>query len=305
MQVSLGIKSDPIEYRYSFDWLFELMNELGIRYLQLGSFPELYTLEDGFFLELRERAEEKNVVIKSCFTAHRELGGFFSGNPYLERAARRNYEHFIHAASLLGADSLGGNAGSVYRDRMEQKAEGIECYLNHMKELMALAHKEGLKSLHVEPMSCLAEPPTLPEELDYMLGTLNEYHRKNPESTVPVYLCADIGHGVVDRDGQVLYDNWFLFEYQIPYMAEFHIKNTDSIFNGIFNFSPQERERGIVNLDRLQEIIVRNELRFPVDHLVGYLEMSGPKLGRDYADYKLRDMISESVAFIQRRDLET
>ena len=73
--LSLGIKSDPIQYRYDYNWLFDFMNGHEIRYVQLGSFFEMYWLDDGFFHELRECAERKNIRIKSAFTAHRELGG--------------------------------------------------------------------------------------------------------------------------------------------------------------------------------------------------------------------------------------
>ena len=62
MNIQLGIKSDPIHYRYSYDWLFHLMKELDCRYLQLGSFPELYHLADGFFLSLKERAERWGIA---------------------------------------------------------------------------------------------------------------------------------------------------------------------------------------------------------------------------------------------------
>ena len=156
MKLSIGIKSDPIESRYSFDWLFALMQRLDVPFLQLGSFPEIFTLEDGFFFDLRERAATRGVVVESCFTAHRDLGGFFSGNEYLERSARRNYERFIEVAAILGASSVGGNPGSVYRDKPESKAQGTACYLHHMKELAGLAHRKGLKRLALEPMSSLA-----------------------------------------------------------------------------------------------------------------------------------------------------
>jgi sugar phosphate isomerase/epimerase len=299
MQLCLGIKSDPIEHRYSHEWLFELMAELRLRYLQLGSFPELYLLEDGFFRELRREAERRGITIKSCFTTHRELGGFLAADPFLERAARRAYERYIEVAALLGADSVGGNAGSVYRDRMGSKQAGLECYLRHMKELMALARRRGLKALHLEPMSCLAEPPALPEELRRVLAELDRHHRENPETTVPVRLCSDIGHGVADRSGRVLYDNWTLFEQQIPWMGEFHFKNTDARFDATFGFSAEERRRGIIDLRRLRDIIEANRDRFPVELVVGYLEMSGPKLGRDYSDYLLPEMLRESVAALQ------
>jgi ribulose-phosphate 3-epimerase len=299
MQISLGLKSDPIQYRYSYDWLFDLMEELDLHYLQLGSFPELYTLEDGFFHSLREAADRRSIVIKSCFTSYRELGGFFSGDPFLQRAARRNYERYIQIAALVGAESVGSNPGSVYRDRMEIKEQGIQLYLENMKELMSLAHDRGLRFLSIEPMSCLAEPPSLPEELDRMLDSLREHHSNHVESTVPVYLCADISHGVADKSGQVLHDNWSLFEYQIPNIAEFHIKNTDSQFNSTFGFSREETAVGIVELARLRKIITRNWDRFPVELAIGYLELGGPKLGRDYSDNHLRDMIIESMAQIR------
>ena len=49
MLLKLGMKTDPIEYRYSYDWLFSLLDELDIRYVQIGSFFELYLVEDEFF----------------------------------------------------------------------------------------------------------------------------------------------------------------------------------------------------------------------------------------------------------------
>ena len=133
-----------------------------------------------------------------------------------------------------------------------------------------------------------------------MMQVLSEHHREHPTQTVPTLLCSDIGHGLVDRNGTLLWDNWQLFEHAIPFTAEFHLKNTDGLFHSTFGFSPEEMGRGIVELTRLKDIIARNEDRFPVDHLVGYLELAGPKLGRDYSDHKLEGMISESVASLQR-----
>jgi len=295
----LGIKSDPIEYRYSFDWLFALMEELGVRYVQIGSFPELYWVDDSWLLELRERAARRGVEIRSCYTAHRDLGGFFSGEPALEQAARRAYERYIHVTSVLGAHSVGANPGSVLRDRMEGKPAGIATYLRHMKELMAVARRKGLRALHPESMSCLAEPPSLPEEVDGMLGELAAHHQANPDTTVPVRLCSDIGHGYADADGRVVHDNWSRFEHEIPWMGEFHIKNTDRVFDATFGFSEAEQARGIVDLPRFREMLERNRERFPVEEIVGYLEIGGPKLGRDYSDHRLGGMIRDSVRSIQ------
>ncbi|MCK4805181.1 MAG: hypothetical protein KAT88_11510 [Spirochaetes bacterium] len=56
MKLHLGIKSDPIEKRYSYEWLFNIMKRLGIQYLQLGGVLEMPLLEDVFFYRLRKKS---------------------------------------------------------------------------------------------------------------------------------------------------------------------------------------------------------------------------------------------------------
>jgi sugar phosphate isomerase/epimerase len=299
MELELGIKSDPIESRYSFEWLFELLQDAGVRNLQLGSFAEIFTLEDGWFLELRRKAERRGVRIRSCFTTHRDLGGFFLEDPWRQRATRRMFERLIRIAALVGAEAAGGNPGSVPRDQPDSKESGIARYLGQMKELMGLARREGLQWLALEPMSCLAEPPTLPEEVERILGELGAHHRANPETTVPVYCCSDIGHGYADAERRIVHDNWSLFERQIPFMGAFHIKNTDRHFDATFGFSAEERARGIVDLQRLRALLERHAGRFPVRPLVGYYETGGPKVGRDYSDGNLERDLRESLTAIQ------
>ncbi len=299
MQMELGIKSDPIESRYSFEWLFELLEDLGVRNLQLGTFPEMFTLEDGWFLDLRAKAERRGVRIRSCFTTHRDMGGFFLEDPYRQRATRRMLERFIRIGALVGAEWVGGNPGCVPRDRMESKQRGIDRYLAEMRELMGLARREGLEWLALEPMSCLAEPPTLPEELDRFLGELAAHHRADPQGTVPVYCCSDIGHGYADAERRVVHDNWSLFEGQIPFMGAFHIKNTDRHFDATFGFSEEERRRGIIDLERLRGLLERHADSFPVRPLVGYYETGGPKVGRDYSDCSLERDLRASLEAIR------
>lgn len=299
MDVTLGVKTDPIEYRYSFDWLFDLLCECGIQFVQLGSFFELYLADDPFFEDLRVKAETRGLRIKSCFTSHRELGGFFTGNTHLVKVARRAYERYIDVASLVGADFVGSNPGAVYRDRPFEKESGIACYLLHMWELMHYAFGKGLRGLTIEPMSCEFEPPSLPREITSMLGELDQYHTQHPESTVPVYLCGDISHGVVNANRQVVHDNYDLFELEIPFMAEFHIKNTDPVFDSTFGFSPDERRRGIVDLQRLRSMVYANEPRWPIQDITGYLEIGGPKTGRDYSDQKLGAALRDSLLAVK------
>jgi hypothetical protein len=54
-----------------------------------------------------------------------------------------------------------------------------------------------------------------------------------------------------------------------------------------------------VDLARLKELIDRHADRFPVQPVIGYFETGGPKIGRDYSDPLLREMIAESIRAIQ------
>lgn len=301
MKIALGIKSDPIEYRYSFSWLFDLMKELGVSNLQLGSFFELYYLDDSYFTRLRNEAESRGIRIRSCFTAHRELGGFFTGDPDLERVARRCYERYIEIAALLGAEYVGSNPGSVFRDQMDEKPHGISRYVSHMHELTVYAAELGLLGLTIEPMSSLAEPPALPHEIRGLIEEINSYQAPlgSSASRVPARVCGDVSHGLVDRDGHLLHDHEELFSSAIPWMVEFHFKNSDARYESTFGFGNAAAEGGVVDLERIRTLIDESSGLFPVDELVGYLEIGGPKLGRDYSDPMLSRMIAESVDAIR------
>ena len=298
--IELGIKSDPIETRYSFVWLFSLMNDLDVRAVQIGSFFELYVLDMRYFEKIKDLAVKNNIHIKSMFTAHRELGGFFYDDVYMEKAARSMYERLIDVASFLGTDYCGSNPGAIYRDQMQHKSKGIDCYIKHMKELSFYACEKGLKGLTIEPMSCMAEPPTSIDEISQMMNELNDFHKQNPDDTVPFYLCGDISHGWAGPDRQIIQSNLELFEAALPWMCEFHYKNTDKFYESTFGFSREEQEYGIVDLSWVRQTVEERKDSLPVAPITGYLEIGGPKTGRDYSDRWLEKALSESVASIKK-----
>jgi ribulose-phosphate 3-epimerase len=132
-----------------------------------------------------------------------------------------------------------------------------------------------------------------------MTSVFDAAHAADPEKTVPLYLCGDISHGVADENKRVVHDNWELFELEIPWIWEFHFKNTDSLFNSTFGFGPAERAHGIVDLKRFKALLSRNAARFPADDVTGYLELPGPKLGREYTDGLLRSQLDVSLAALR------
>jgi sugar phosphate isomerase/epimerase len=299
LALRLGVKTDPVEYRYSYEWLFRLMAEEGVYHAQLGSFVEMTLLPDEFFVQLRGQAEQYGVRISGVFTTHRELGGCLRQEPGWQAVTRRTHRRFIEIGALLGARTVGGNAGAVLRDQMHLKQEGMRRYLQHMKDMMAYAHQRGVPCLTIEPMSCLAEPPTLPDEMCAVAEELVAYHAVHPNRTSAVGYCVDVAHGYADQDGRVVWDNMQLLQAALPYTQALHLKNTDRLFDVTFGFAPEERERGIVKVEAVRDLVLANANAIPTTELVGYLEIGGPKLGRDYSDLKLERMLRESLRYLR------
>jgi sugar phosphate isomerase/epimerase len=228
MTVHVGVKSDPIENRYSFDWLFDLMAEQHAGWLQLGSSYPFFHADPVWFLDLARKAERRGIRIASTYTSYREMTGFFSGDRHLEAASHHAWERLIQVASWVGAFSAGSSCGSVLRDQPGEKEPGLARWFRHMKELVRTAKAAGLSALCIEPMSSMFEPPSTPEEMDRVTREMDAFHAADRAGTVPVRFCADISHGLADRERRVVVDNWRLFEAGIPHTHEFHFKTTGS-----------------------------------------------------------------------------
>jgi ribulose-phosphate 3-epimerase len=300
LQLEVGVKTDPIEYRYSFDWLFRILAEEKIRHVQLGTFFEIYQLPDEYFRDLRRRAEDHGLSITSIFTAHRELGGFFRDDgPGWETVARKNFQRLLEIGALVGASAVGSNPGAVLRDRMGTKPTGLATYMKHFKELMHVAADLGIEWLTIEPMSCLAEPPTLPSEMQSLGAELAAYHAAHPKNTAKPGYCVDVAHGYADASKKIIFDNMQLLEAALPHTCEIHLKNTDKLFNSTFGFSPAEQERGIVKVPDVRDFLLARAAALPVQTLIGYLEIGGPKTGRDYSDCELEQALRGSLRYIK------
>jgi hypothetical protein len=50
ISVASGIKSDPVEYRYSFEWLFDLMNDIDANMCNWAVFLKCITWKMGIFM---------------------------------------------------------------------------------------------------------------------------------------------------------------------------------------------------------------------------------------------------------------
>jgi ribulose-phosphate 3-epimerase len=82
-------------------------------------------------------------------------------------------------------------------------------------------------------------------------------------------------------------------------LSELHLKNTDRHFEAVFGFSPTEREKGIIQVGAIRDYLVQNADVIPVKELIGYLELGGPKRGRDYSDSKLEGELRVSLRYLR------
>jgi len=303
LQLRLGLKADPIEYRYSYEWLFRLMAEEGVQHLQLGTFFELYQLSDQWLLRLRDCAKDFGIAISSILTAHRELGGYFQTDTAWHRVARRNHERLIEIGAMLGARSVGSNPGSTLRDQIGAKPEGMKCYLRNLKELLCFARQRGVERLTMEPMSCLAEPPTLPEEIAGWAHELEVFRKDHSEAAAFGY-CVDVSHGYADKDRVIRYDHLALLAACLPWTTELHLRNTDASYTATFGFTDEERKKGIVDVAAVRDLLHWKAELLPVEELVGYLEIGGPKLGRDYTDGALAEQLRASLLHLRETFLK-
>ncbi|MCK5861438.1 MAG: ribulose-phosphate 3-epimerase [Candidatus Hydrogenedentes bacterium] len=298
ISIEIGIKTDPVTYRYSYPWLFKFMQRHGLHHVQLGTFVELYQLPDKWFEGLREEADSYEISISSVFTSHRELGGFFRDEPGLNEVAYRNFARLIEVGGLLGASCVGGNPGAVLRDQMDTKAAGVQRYFEAMKKLMHHGWRCGVETLTFEPMSCTAEPPTSSDEIRNFADTLDTYHRNTPETSA-IGICFDTSHGYADEEGIVRVKPAALLEASLPWLAEMHLKNTDDMYCSTFGFGEMEQVRGIIELDTVRDMLYRNADQLPHPHLIAYLNVDGPNLGRDYSDKMLEQELEASILHLQ------
>lgn len=297
--LSIGVKTDPINYRFSFEWLFKLLQDEGIQNVQLGTFFEAYSLPDDYWVNLAQLASRYGCRLSSVFTSHRELGGMFQSDPNYWSVAEEQYRRLIEIGAIIGAGSVGCNPGAVMRDRPTDKAAGIERYLGMMQRLMPFAAAAGVHVLTIEPMSSLYEPPTLVGEITCMADVLSEFHMGSSVPVAHARYCADVSHAFRDQEGEVVLGNMEQLEATVPHLHELHLRNCDAEFDATFGFTPEERKRGIVNVAAVRDYLHSVSDQLPVKEITGYFETSGPKLGRDFSDYQLEKSLRGSLAFLR------
>ena len=126
-------------------------------------------------------------------------------NPFFARVWTLMSAHETEALTRLRQDNLDALSGRVL-----EVGAGTGTNFAHYPPTVA-------EVLAVEPMSCLAEPPTLPEEMSAMIEELWAYHRAAPHETATAGLCTDVSHGYADRERIIRHDHIALIEAALPF----------------------------------------------------------------------------------------
>jgi ribulose-phosphate 3-epimerase len=171
--------------------------------------------------------------------------------------------------------------------------------MDAMRELLRYAAKLGVPYVTAEPMSALAEPPTVPDEIRAMGQEMRAFVAANPGRTADFGYCVDVAHGYADVDRRVRWNHLQLFEATFPWLQCIHLKNTDAHYDATFGFTEADRARGIIDIPAARDLLLRNAHLLPVREVVGYLEVGGPKLGRDYSDPRLEASLRASLRYLR------
>ncbi len=259
---------------------------------------------ERYHTEIGERARELGITIGSVQTFFRD--NYTMSHPIREfqEIGRMAYEAAIIQAKCYrktghDTDHIGGHLCTVLYRHFEDKkltAKLINDAVEHWKILMKLAHDSGLKSVALETMSTLRESPTTIEETTRLVSIFNEYHEKNPGTTVPTTLLLDTAHGMTREecpdDKERDFSYWI--EKFSDLVIEVHLKNTDAGCAATWPFCGEYLKKGIVNIGKVIDA-VRN---LKVPEVALHLEFAG-KRGRRNEEQRTIQLISESADYIR------
>ena len=279
--LELGVRIDPTEDLYSYEWILQLMQEEEIRCAQLASFFGLYQLTDASVLELKARAEHFGVSFTSISAVHRELCGLFRPEKEYQRIATGIFERLVDIGALLEANSVGINVPMVPRhgDTRQEQQDGFRVRLGRLKDLVHRAQERGIDTLTVEHTTL---DQRIAEELDAD-GTCTQIE------AATIRYSFDTRSMATDR----------MLTHVVPQLHELHLRNTDLNLLGTFGFSERDRTVGIVDIPKLRQLLVSQPGGPHQRWITGYAEVAGPKPGGSHLDKTIQRANRESLRYLR------
>ena len=306
-RIIFGVNLNFAKYVYSPRRALEIAKDaLGVRHVEMvadNDFgPAFYLGRPESFRahhrEIAAAARELGVEIPSVLTIYRDSGAIAASNPEIRDSARQVGLSILEQAASYGAPYVGISFFTMNRDEAEDAdrfERAYEAALEIWKGWMADARRLGIEFLLVEMAAARREACSTIADTRKTLEALEGHHRANPETTVPVGLCYDTGHGISraespdesDRD----FRGWLAaFPGEIH---EIHLKNTDSEFQSTWHFTAagEAVTRGIIEPREVLRCVKETST---VPTLLLYLEVPG-KRGRDIGERQAIDEHRQSI----------
>jgi sugar phosphate isomerase/epimerase len=305
-RITFGVNLNFAKYVYGRKRAIEVARrQLGIRHVEMvadNDFgPALHLRSPEAFRSyhyaIADHARSQGIVIPSLFTVYRDTGAIAHSVPEIRDSAYHVGLSLLEQGACYGCRAVGLSLFTMNREEAEDPERYQALYffsLDVWKQWMTAARQLGVEVLLIEMAAAYREGCSTIDETRSTLEILDSHHRKNPDTTVPVGLCYDTGHGIsraedrneANRDFRA----WFAaFPDRIH---EIHLKNTDPDFLETWHF---RREQGIIDP---QEVLrhARDTLR--VEDLLVYLEMPG-KRGRELGEKRAIAEHVESIRIVQ------
>lgn len=273
-RVQLGVNLNFAKYVYGPARAFEVVrNDLGLRYAEVvadNDFGPAFYLRDpeafrAYHRAAAQRASELGVSVPCVFTTYRDCGAIGWEQPEIRESAYQVGLSIIEQAACYQAPFVGI---SFFTLNVETAAapdlfrSGREHAVAIWQRWMTDARRLGVARLLVEMAAARREECSTLQETAAMFDELMDYHRAHADTTVPVGLVYDTGHGIDveassdDRDRD--YRAWF--ETFADRTYEVHLKDTDSDFLATWHFT--EDGPGIIDLGAVIECL-RDTLTVP------------------------------------------
>jgi sugar phosphate isomerase/epimerase len=301
-RIIFGVNLSFAKYVYGRKRAIEVARRrLGVRHVEMVAdndfgpvfylrAPEAYRT---YHYQIADHAAAEGVRIPSVFTVYRDTGAIAASDPDIRDSAYLVGLALIEQAACYRASFLGAALFTMNQEEAEDPERyqsQFDSALETWKRWMSDARRLGVPHLLIETAAAYREGCSTIDDTAATLQLLDEYHHKNPDTTVPVGLCYDTGHGISvseNRDERNRDFRAWLGAFP-DRIRQFHLKNTDPDFLEVWHF---KKEEGIIRpLDFLQA--VRDTLTVPEIYI--FLEVPG-KRGREIGEKRAIEEHVESI----------
>jgi sugar phosphate isomerase/epimerase len=245
-----------------------------------------------------DEARKLGVTIESILTFYRDTGAIAHTDPAIRESVYRIGLSILEEAACYRARYASSEMFSVHREDAEDPLLFESFYdtsVKTWKRWLQDARTLGLEAMLIETAAAFREGCATIDDTRSALEIFDRFHHDNPQTTVPVHLCYDTGHGISDEESDDPRDRDFRawFDAFPDRILEIHLKNTDPLFQETFHFGGDEK--GIVDPISVIEAI-RDRLRVP--RVLLFLEVPG-KRGREIGERRTIEGHRRSIAAVR------